>query len=132
GAITAVVRTNALELGIDIGSFQAAILGGYPGPIAATWQHPGGAGGRRGPGGGGVPGLGAPPRLVHRPAARVLPQHRPRGRPHRSRQSLAARRPSPGRTVRAALRIRRAARAYGCERASAPLRGGWLGDAVGG
>src|SRR5258708_3506744 len=34
GAITAVVSTNALELGIDIGSLQAAVLVGYPGTIA--------------------------------------------------------------------------------------------------
>ena len=36
GDITSVVSTNALELGIDIGSLQTAILVGYPGTIAST------------------------------------------------------------------------------------------------
>ncbi|MEX1019663.1 MAG: DEAD/DEAH box helicase [Litorilinea sp.] len=44
GAVRAVVATNALELGIDIGQLQAAVLCGYPGTIAATWQQMGRAG----------------------------------------------------------------------------------------
>src|SRR6202165_5324777 len=44
GEITGVVSTNALELGIDIGSLQAAVLVGYPGTIASTWQQIGRAG----------------------------------------------------------------------------------------
>ena len=46
GSVRAVVATNALELGIDIGSMGAAVLSGYPGTIAATWQQVGRA--RRG------------------------------------------------------------------------------------
>ena len=44
GHVRGVVATNALELGIDIGQLQAAVLCGYPGTLASTWQQMGRAG----------------------------------------------------------------------------------------
>lgn len=44
GKVLGVVSTNALELGIDIGSLEAVVLTGYPGTIASTWQQIGRAG----------------------------------------------------------------------------------------
>ncbi len=46
GNIRCVVATNALELGIDIGSLDAVVCAGYPGNVAGLWQRFG-RGGRR-------------------------------------------------------------------------------------
>ena len=48
GRLRGVVATSALELGIDIGSLDVALLASYPGTIASTWQRAGRAGRRQG------------------------------------------------------------------------------------
>jgi DEAD/DEAH box helicase domain-containing protein len=49
GEIDGVVSTSALELGVDIGGLDVAVLNGYPGSIAGTWQRLGRAGRRQKP-----------------------------------------------------------------------------------
>jgi DEAD/DEAH box helicase domain-containing protein len=48
GEVLGVVATSALELGIDIGHLDVAVLAGYPGTIASMWQQAGRAGRRTG------------------------------------------------------------------------------------
>ncbi len=47
GDILGVVSTTALELGIDIGRLDVAVIAGYPGTISGTWQQIGRAGRRQ-------------------------------------------------------------------------------------
>jgi len=44
GTIKGVVSTNALELGIDVGSLDAVVIAGYPGTMMSTRQQAGRAG----------------------------------------------------------------------------------------
>ena len=44
GELLGVTSTNALELGIDVGSLDASVIVSYPGTIASLWQQAGRAG----------------------------------------------------------------------------------------
>ena len=41
GKILGVTCTNALEMGLDIGTLNAVIISGYPGTMISTWQQAG-------------------------------------------------------------------------------------------
>ncbi len=44
GVLIGVTSTNALELGIDVGSLDSVVISGYPGTVISTWQQAGRAG----------------------------------------------------------------------------------------
>ncbi len=44
GELLGVVSTNALELGVDVGTLEAVVCCGYPGSVASIWQQWGRAG----------------------------------------------------------------------------------------
>lgn len=48
GELVGVSTTNALELGIDVGSLDVCLINGFPGTITSAWQQAGRAGRREG------------------------------------------------------------------------------------
>ncbi len=111
GEIRAVVATNALELGIDIGSLDAVVMAGYPGTIASSWQRAGPGGAAAGHLGGGAGGLQRAARSVHCRAPGLLLRALAGARLHQSREPRDPAGAPEVRGVRAAHPRRREVRA---------------------
>ena len=107
GAVRAVVSTNALELGIDIGALDVAVMAGYPGTIAATWQRAGRAGRRAGRSAAVLVASAARRSISSSCATRLLLRRVARARAHQSRQPAHPARSRQMRGLRAAVRDRR-------------------------
>ena len=110
GQVRGVISTNALELGIDIGALDVAVLAGYPGTIASTWQRAGRAGRRTARSAAVLVGVERAGRSVRRPASVVFLRCVARTRADQSRQPAHPRRSREVRGVRAAVHDRRAVR----------------------
>ncbi|MFN8630290.1 MAG: DEAD/DEAH box helicase [Chloroflexota bacterium] len=123
GEVLGVVSTSALELGVDIGRLDVAILAGYPGSIAATWQQMGRAGRRGDVSVAVLVASPTPRRPVRDPPPGVRAGRPARGGAPGPGQPPRAARPHPVRCLRAAVRARRSGLARAqrttCSRSSA-------------
>jgi DEAD/DEAH box helicase domain-containing protein len=124
--VRAVVSTNALELGIDIGALDVAVMAGYPGTIAATWQRAGRAGRRASRSAAVMVASQRAHRPVRGAAPVVLLRRLARARARQPRQPAHPRRSREVRRVRAAVRRRRALRPRGRAGSARVLAGGRL------
>ena len=110
GEVLGVVSTNALELGVDIGELDVAVLAGYPGAIASLWQQAGRAGRRSGQSAAVLVATSAPMDQYMVSAPRIPVRDAARARAHESEQPVHPRQPPEVRRLRAAVRGRRAVR----------------------